>query len=546
MSNSKLKFLETKEFKLFLTVWLVYSFYLQMFGSSSMANTQSALTAAIVNEGRFEIDKYHKAGGNGNAYYNGHYYSGQAPGISFISIPIYFIGKQFFTIIPKSAVDFLFERLEKYGQGLPADWEGNKKVLSSYFSDLSKRQIMEYVLISGFILPIFTTSLIVSLSVVLLYSMLKEFTTDKRLQLSIALLYAFGTLLFPLSTEYFERPIALSIMFFAFAILFRIKHKKISAAKSALFAAGILAGFAAWFDYFHAALIGILFIYLTPFFNLRKNKGGRLRVYSGLGLKENWSRKNMVSMASFALGALIPLILLGLYQYAAFGNPFTTSYTYRFIPETSETYSLTVSGLQNIALPTPEVLFHMASFFLYSPILVIALYGLLKAILSKDDYFRESLVSLMVFLAAFLFSTLLMLSYYKDPAIFMQYSFKRYMKPVLPFIMIFIPYAFADRKLSRKDPMVMLFIIFGIISVFLNWVSAQQGGNGYLGHFNLETKTFPHVETFLKTGPSSSFLNVFSSIFGLNSLIVNLAGLALLALIIFLIWKNTMSKTTPC
>src|SRR3989338_5322440 len=159
-TNKKTRFYKTKEFKLFITVWIVYIFYMQMFGSSSMANTQSALTAAIVNEGRFEIDTYYKAGGGGNSFYNGNYYSGQAPGISFISVPFYALSKPIFYLLPQRVIDYLFEKLESYGSTLPVDFYGNKKVISNYFPDLNKNQILEYIFISGFILPVFTTSLV--------------------------------------------------------------------------------------------------------------------------------------------------------------------------------------------------------------------------------------------------------------------------------------------------------------------------------------------------------------------------------------------------
>ncbi len=533
--NKKIHFYQTREFKLFITVWIVYIFYMQMFGSSSMANTQSALTAAIVNEGRFEIDAYYKAGGNGNAYYNGHYYSGQAPGISFISVPVYFISKQFFYFVPDSAIDFMFEKLEKYGEKLPADWQGEKRVLSNFFPALGKRQVMEYIVISGFILPIFITSLIVALSVVLLYSLLAYFTKDSKLRMAIALLYAFGTIIFPLSTEFFERPIAMSMLFFAFAILFRIKHEKIRPKKSSFLAAGILSGISAWFDYFHIALAGLLFFYLLSIFRVSGNKENKRKTFLGF----DFSGEKLHLILVFAIGVLVPLLVLGLYQYMIFDNPFTTSYTHRIIPE----FSLKLSGLHNLALPNAKVLFSMAIFFLYSPIIILALYGILRAFFRKDEYFGECLLGLAIIIATLVFSTLVVLSYFKYPSTIIESSFKRYMKPILPYIMLFIPYAFKNRKISKKGAMWALFTAFGIISVFMNWLSAQFGGHGALGHFDLETMRFVCIERFLETGPSSSFLSTFSGIFGINSLIINITGLLVLMLGIYLIWKPSKTKS---
>ncbi|MDP3766206.1 MAG: hypothetical protein Q8R04_06860, partial [Nanoarchaeota archaeon] len=533
--NKKIHFYQTKEFKLFITAWIVYIFYMQMFGSSSMANTQSALTAAIVNEGRFEIDTYYKAGGNGNAYYNGYYYSGQAPGISFISVPMYFISRQFFYLVPDSAIDFMFEKLEKYGEKLPADWEGEKRILSNFFPALGKRQILEYVIISGLILPMFTTSLIAALSVALLYSLLAYFTKDNKLRMAIALLYAFGTIVFPLSTEFFERPIAISMLFFAFAILFKVKHEKIKPKKSSFLAAGILAGISAWFDYFHIALAGLLFFYLLSMFRVSKNNSSKVKAFFGF----DFSKEKFYLILAFSIGVILPLLVLGLYQYMIFDNPFTTSYTHRIIPE----FSLQLSGLHNLALPNAKVLFNMAIFFLYSPIILIALYGLLKALLKKDEYFGESLLSLAIIIATLAFSTLVVLSYFKFPATIIESSFKRYMKPMLPYAMLFIPYAFKNMKINGKSIMWALFIVFGIISVFMNWLSAQFGGHAALGHFDLKAMKFVYIERFLETGPSSSFLSTFSGTFGLNSFIVNIFGLLILLLGIYFVWKPSKTKS---
>jgi len=97
-NQNKFKIFKTREFKIFLTAWIVYIFYLQMFGSGCMANSQSALTAAIANEGRFQIDTYHRVSCH-ISYYEGHYYSGQPPGISFITAPIYIFSLMIFPVL---------------------------------------------------------------------------------------------------------------------------------------------------------------------------------------------------------------------------------------------------------------------------------------------------------------------------------------------------------------------------------------------------------------------------------------------------------------
>jgi len=516
MDNKKNPFYKTNGFRLFITVWIVYIFYLQMFGFSGMSNTQSALTAAIVNEGRFEVDTYHKAGGDGNAFYNGHYYSGQAPGISFVSVPLYFIGKYAFNLVPDIIINNLFDKLEAYGSYLPKDWKGEKKVLSNFFIGLSKREILEYVFISGFILPVFTTALITALSIVLLYSLLKHFTSNTRLRMLISLLYAFGTLLFPLSTEFFERPVAIALIFASFYILFKVKHVLSTPNKNTLFLAGFLAGSSVTFDYFNIILVGLLSLYLLHYL-----------------VNEKKSFNKISPLLYFSIGISIPLLLLGLYQYSIFDSPFTTSYTYRDNPDSN---SINLSKLSNIILPDLEIIFNMAIFFIYSPIIIFAMYGLYTALKRKSRYFDEAVLILLAIMAIFAFSTVVVLSLQVNHP-FAQLSFKRYLTPMLPFLFIFIPYSFSKQNFKKNSNMKIVFFALGSISLFLNWLSAQFGGHGALGHFNLNTMRFVYIERFLETGPSSSFLSALSNVFGLDSLIINLVGLAILLLIIYIIWK---------
>ncbi len=512
-------FFKTRGFKLFLTIWIVYIFYLQMFGSSCMANSQSALTAAIVNEGRFEIDTYYRSSCD-IAFHNGHYYSGQAPGISFISVPIYAVSKPVFYLLPQELIDFVYEEIENYGTTLPVDFEGKKKIPSNYFPDLNKRQILEYIIISGFILPIFTTSLFSALSVLLLYLLLKRFTRNERLRVIIALVYAFGTILFLLSTEFFERPIAITLMFAAFIILFKIKHKEIKPKGSALFASGMLAGLSVWFDYFHLLAAGLLFLYLLSFYR-KINAGKEKRIL-------NLDNRNLL-LLKFIIGVSLPVLLLLLYHSIIFDDPFATSYSYKFYSGSDHS----ISGILNIKLPSTNTLFHILEFFLYSPIILLALYGTYKALLKKDIYYSDALAVAVFVIFTFVYNSILAFSY--PSALAPQ--FFRYMVPILPFTLIFLPYIFyaASRK---KKVIKIIFLSIGIISILINWTYAQNG----VEHFKVEDKQYIAITYFLENGPQSPFLRTIADIFNINALPLNLIGLAVLILLLFIIWKPYLRR----
>ena len=501
---------------------------MQMFGSSTMANSQSALTAAIVNEGRFEIDTYHRVAGGGKAFYDGHYYSGQAPGISFVSVPLYILSKQVFNLLPQGVIDSLFEKLENYGASLPDDFDGNKRIPSNYLPDLNKRQILEYLIISGFILPLFTTSLVSALTVLLLYLLLKRFTKNDKLRMVITLLFAFGTLRFSLATGFLERPIAIFFMFAAFIILFKIRHKELKPKKSTLFAVGILAGLSVWFDYFHLLAAGLLFLYLLSFYI--KSNLAMVR-----GVKRLWifdlNKPKIFLLLSFIIGVSIPILLLSSYFYIIFDNPFTQSYSYTVSQESVHT----ISGIFDIKFPSTGTLVHMSKFFLYSPIILLALYGVYRALFKKDAYYKDALAAAIFAVFTLIYASVLVFSYHSTTIVF---SFNRYMTPMLPFIFIFLPYIFASNRILKKNKMKILFVIIGILSIIINWASAQFAGIGTLRDFGIEDELINAIYNFSETGPSSDFLRVSADVLGGNSLIFQFVGLSALAIIIFLIWRR--------
>jgi len=530
MSINKSNFFKSKGFKLFLTVWIIYIFYLQMYGSSCMANSNSALTASIVNEGSFEIDTYRRASCD-VSFYNGHYYSGMVPGISFISVPVYAASKPVFYLLPDSHVDFLYEKLESYGNALPLDFLGNKKIPSNYFPDLGKRQVIQHLVISGIVLPAFTTALFSALSVLLLYIILKRFTNNEKLRLSITLFYAFGTLLFPLSTEFFQRPIAITLAFAAFFILFRIKHGGTKKSKeSAIFASGLLAGLSVWFDYFHLLVAGLLFLYLLSFIkkiDLIKKFNHDKKSFRFLKL----SIYDLSRLLKFVIGVSIPVVLLLSYHYIIFDNPLTTPYSHK---GSLEYQYPDRDGIEF----NMKVLIHLFEFLLYSPILIFAIYGTYKAFLRKDAYYHEALGTGIFIILTFIYASILAVVVVYLPGYFPP-SAKRYMLAIVPYAMIFLIYALTTNKTYKKINLKPLIFIVGFISIFFNWTAAQYGGHTGLVQYHLYKKQFIGGLDFFQNGPSSSLLRTVSEVLNINHFVLNIIGLAVLVLIILIIWKRT-------
>ncbi len=517
----KKSFFKTVEFKLFLTAFIVYVFYLQMYGGSCMANSNSALTAAIVNEGRLEVDTYYRASCD-LAYYNGHYYSGLAPGISFIAAPLYAAGQFALEPLPESVIDYAYEKIDGYGKNLPKDFYGNEKRISYYFPALAKKDAVQHLIISTFILPTLTTALFSAISVALLYLILQYFTNDNKKKIIIALLYGFGTLLFPLSTEFFQRELAIAFSLASFLILLKIKHKEIDAKKS-VFGAGLLAGFSIWFDYYHAVLLGLFGLYLIYILNKGSKKIMSIFEFKKIGL-----------LLKFGIGALIPLILLMGYHYIAFDNPFTTPYKYR----TTVDYEI---NLGKIPFPSTATIIRIFEFFIYSPIVIFGIYGLFIALRKKDANYPEAWGTLIFFILTFIYATSLAILYQS----FMPSSHKRYMLPAVPYLMIFLSYALNGIKSKNQGKVTKVIMAVGLVSFLFNWSAAQLEGHASLTQFDLTSEKFIGVADMIRSGPSSSFARTLAGALGfgfIETLLINALALSLLAFLIWLIWRNTNNR----
>ena len=81
-------------------------------------------------------------------------------------------------------------------------------------------------------------------------------------------------------------------------------------------------------------------------------------------------------------------------------------------------------------------------------------------------------------------------------------------------------------------------MFIGFVSLFFNWTAAQYGGHQALTQYDLDQKKFIIGKDFIVNGPSSSIIRTLTGIFGINSWILNLSGLLLLALAVYMIWKK--------
>ena len=178
------------EFKLFFTIWFTYLVFISNYGGNFMADSMLAGTMSIIDDGTFKINNFVsetcKLTGCDHVLYKGNYYSGFAPGLSIISLPIYGLFYYPINLLP----DFLFNN-PKFELKLIA-----LNILST----------------------IFISSLLSALTAVLLFRISKKFDINEKTGLTGTFIFSFATLFLLYSTGYYARIIASFLVFYLFII----------------------------------------------------------------------------------------------------------------------------------------------------------------------------------------------------------------------------------------------------------------------------------------------------------------------------------------
>jgi hypothetical protein len=346
-------------------------------------DSRLSLVKAFVEDGDFEIDKYHETDylrTGDKAYFNGHYYSDKPIGSALLGIEFYSLVR-FISNAFGYQVDFIvFEELVTF---------------------------LAISLICAFLAP-------------LVYSFVKTASDNTEYSLLIALAICLGTPLFFYSTVYYGHSLAGLFLFAAFFLWFNMKSAgQISLVKA--FISAYFLGFAFITEYTSSLIIFLSGLYIL-YVIWKQNELFRPRIY-----------------ASLALGFVLPFSVALLYNQAIFQNLFSTGYQYEALSQFSENQS---TGVMGIGLPDLKVLFYMTfhttmGIFWQSPILLLAFVG--WAMMWRNSLYRAE--------AVFSFGTILLYfvtlsGYYQwwGGTAFTP----RFIIPALPFFAI--PLAFLPRK----------------------------------------------------------------------------------------------------
>jgi hypothetical protein len=488
-----------KEFKIFLTFFFLYSFFIQWLGWNE--ESRFSLTKAITDERMFEIDNFYNQTGD-RSYYSGHYFSDKDPGLSFLAAPIYKIWEFVYRFFP-----------EQFKQKYAGDQNYVINVINKV-SIYTPKDPGFFIFTSMILVTVFTSCVFSALSTVLIYKISRIFLENEKRRLLLTATYGLGTLTFPAALTFMGHATATFFTFLAFYLLFKMKHEKKYDNKCFVLS-GLLVGLGIITEDI-VALVGVALYLYSYTINRRKT-------------------------VFFLTGLLISLLPLFLYNFSIFNTPFDSTRAYidrniyvsAYPSESNSTSSEKI--LKSAIFPYEEVeriLRHLhfitsppnlyvvlkllidpyRGLLFYCPVLSLSFIGLFYM---YKEYKIESLLILLTFV-----SFLILLSMRTNW--WGGYGFgNRYLQPTIPLLIIPLIYTF-------KKADIRLILILILISIFLNFLGLQTPEDyvsdihtmamkkEYLDKQNT-LESFPnpllnyYLPLFLKYGPRSKIFENLSN-----------------------------------
>jgi hypothetical protein len=384
----------------FLLLALIFAYFYH--DSESNGNSRFGLIFAVVDQGRLRIDSYHnrpETYTDDKAYYQGHYYSDKDIGTSLV-------GSIF------------------YGSFAILEW-------LLHFS-LSVERVK-------YLLTFLTIGLPSALAGSLMYLLCRYISGSRLRAFVVTLAIILGTMALPFSVVFFGHQLAAALLFCAFFLIFQLRVRPDLKRPGYLFLIGLVLGLALITEYTTVLIVAPLGLYYF---------------YAA------WERQPVrpVQAVSLpALGGLIPVSILLVYNTICFDHPFSIGYQHL----SNSVFEAGMSkGILGVGLPQLKVLYYLTlhpaiGLFWQSPVLLMSLVGF--ASMLRDRRFRPEAAVIAVSFTAFL---LLNSGYYMWWG---GYSAgPRHLIPALPFLGI--PLLFVPRRLF---PVVILLAILSILQMFV-------------------------------------------------------------------------------
>ena len=364
-------------------------------------------------------------------------------------------------------------------------------------------------------------AVICALGVVVLFLILDSWLERRPAALWLALVYAFGTPAFYRAGFLNHNMMMASAGLFGFAVVWNRWNWQRISEKGRFLLAGLCGGFALLLDYSGALFLGGLWLYGV----------------SILGLRQAFSRPSLGLHASYALGALGPVVLLWFYQLRSFGHPFMPPQNW-MPPEAY--FDL---GYLGIAGPTLELARLLAfdyrfGLFVTCPLFLLALIAPLANRSGPIRLpWRELAVCLAIGALFFVFFS---------GVHHTRWQFNtgiRYLAPAFPFLFL------ASAVTLMRLPRIAAWIC-GCLSVVYAWAMAMSrdvsGGKVELTDPDIGRGVLDPILTVFTQGPQLPALTTLSRMEGYGPLSANILSpwqvFLLLAIVLVVVWSFRTSS----
>ena len=420
--------------RLFFTCWIVYALH---FATNIVREIYPAVS--LGDHFSFRVDEY--AGLHPDLFEKEGYgwHIANNPGASMLAAIPY--------ALARPAVDRIVERVRRQREGRgdrePPAYASPSANDRRFFAEAWRRGIDVKLGLASMVMQTWLMAPLSALSAVILFLLLRHLLTSRRMALWLALLYAFGTPVF-YRTGFLNHNLLLGYFAFAgFLVLWNPAGRLRISGPAAYLIAGFTGGTALLFDYSGLVFLVGLFAY---------------------GVAKSWmdeSRPIALRLGAWYLvGSIGPILLLLVYQWLSFGNPFLPPQHWMPPVEWTEL------GYRGYGFPQAELLWSLAfdhryGLFAACPLLLLAfLSPLLGSGNRRSLPGRETAAILLLFAGLWLFFSG---NHYTR----LQFNTGvRYMTPIIPFL--FVPAALAISRMPR-----LLGFGIGIFSVVLAWCMAM-------------------------------------------------------------------------
>jgi hypothetical protein len=358
--------------RIFLTCWIIFVLH---FATDFVR--EHYLVISIGDNFSFRLDGYEDLHPDIFLTENYGAHHGANPGASMIAVLPYLISRPLIDAVHNR----ILESRQASGKEITAIYDDPRPMRVEFYRQVRERGLDVKFGLTGFVTQAFCMAPLSALSAVVIFSVFVWLGLTFRLSTWLALIYAVGTpVLF--RTAFLNQNLMVGIFaLFAFVLLWKPYPGSRLDMKSRYMLAGLFGGLCLLCDYSGGILMVLLGIY------------GLL-----LRLEEAGFSKGFIQSLWYGVGMLIPVFLLGLYQYQSFGNPFLPPQHYMPPVEWIDI------GYQGVGMPQWELLEmlwfdHRFGLFVVAPLLLLAVFAPVLQIRGTNIIpWRETLLILVIFL----------------------------------------------------------------------------------------------------------------------------------------------------